>query len=559
MLRVGQSFVRSGAQWRSASLVPKSLRSISNVRLMSSHSHGGDGNGNGNGVEANGKTTGMDVAKGAKGAADGKMSPMDFQILKELWRHLWPGKDMNPDATNVKARVVASVSLLFISKLVNIYVPFLFKDLVDHFQTISDLSHVAAAANAVSPLPLEALPLSLVLGYGLARTTAAGAAELRNAIFASVSHGTIRDISKHIFRHLHALDLQFHLDRNTGVLSRTIDRGTRSINFALTSMLFNVFPTLLEVGLVGGILTYNLGPSYALITTSTVAAYTYFTVKVSDWRVGIRKEMNKQESAASGQVIDSLINYETVKLFNQESHELSRYDKSLKGFQEASILTQTSLSYLNFGQNAIFSVGLTAIMYMTSQDILAGTATLGDLVLVNGLLFQLSIPLNFIGMVYRELRQATIDMQSMFQLRNIKPVIQDTSSSQPLLWTPSSSSSSASPASMEPLIVFDNVHFSYPSNPARSILNGISFQIRRGEKVAIVGASGSGKSTLYRLLYRFYDPLQGSIRVAGRDIQQVTLESLRKGIAVVPQDTVLFNDTLGTDSHDRSVCIVLLL
>lgn len=501
----------------------------------------------------------MDAAKGAKGAADGKMSPMDFQILKELSKHLWPSKDMNPDATNVKARVVASVSLLFISKLVNIYVPFLFKDLVDHFQTISDLSHAAAAANAVSPLPLEALPLSLVLGYGLARTTAAGAAELRNAIFASVSHGTIRDISKHIFRHLHALDLQFHLDRNTGVLSRTIDRGTRSINFALTSMLFNVFPTLLEVGLVGGILTYNLGPSYALITTSTVAAYTYFTVKVSDWRVGIRKEMNKQESAASGQVIDSLINYETVKLFNQESHELSRYDKSLKGFQEASILTQTSLSYLNFGQNAIFSVGLTAIMYMTSQDILAGTATLGDLVLVNGLLFQLSIPLNFIGMVYRELRQATIDMQSMFQLRNIKPVIQDTSSSQPLLWTPSSSSSSVSSTSSEPLIVFDNVHFSYPSNPARSILNGISFQIRRGEKVAIVGASGSGKSTLYRLLYRFYDPLQGSIRVAGRDIQQVTLESLRKGIAVVPQDTVLFNDTLGNDSHDRSVCIMMFL
>eukprot|EP01033_Poteriospumella_lacustris_P004840 gene4840-3471_t len=378
-----------------------------------------------------------------------------MEILKSLATHLWPSSATQPNATSIKTKVVASVSLLFASKLVNIYVPFLFKDLVD---TFTAMSNVAAAAD-----PVTTVPIALVLGYGLARSTAAGAAELRNAIFATVSHGTIRDISKQIFAHLHNLDLQFHLDRNTGVLSRTIDRGTRSINFALTSMLFNVFPTALEVFLVGSILTYNLGASYALITTSTVAAYTYFTVKVSDWRVVVRKEMNQAESQASGKVVDSLINYETVKLFGNEHHELQRYDSSLKKFQEASIVTQQSLSFLNFGQNAIFSAGLTAIMYMTLQDIVGGSATIGDLVLVNGLLFQLSIPLNFIGMVYRELRQAALDMQSMFALRQTSPL-----------------------------------------------------------------ALSSGRIT-----------------IGGRDIRDVTLRSLREHIAVVPQDTVLFNDTLG--------------
>lgn len=467
---------------------------------------------------------------------------VDMEILKSLATHLWPSSATQPNATSIKTKVVASVSLLFASKLVNIYVPFLFKDLVD---TFTAMSNVAAAAD-----PVTTVPIALVLGYGLARSTAAGAAELRNAIFATVSHGTIRDISKQIFAHLHNLDLQFHLDRNTGVLSRTIDRGTRSINFALTSMLFNVFPTALEVFLVGSILTYNLGASYALITTSTVAAYTYFTVKVSDWRVVVRKEMNQAESQASGKVVDSLINYETVKLFGNEHHELQRYDSSLKKFQEASIVTQQSLSFLNFGQNAIFSAGLTAIMYMTLQDIVGGSATIGDLVLVNGLLFQLSIPLNFIGMVYRELRQAALDMQSMFALRQTSPLVRDGPNAQPLNLTAAPSSSS--------LITFDHVHFAYPSNPTRPILQDLSLSIAPGQKVAFVGSSGSGKSTLYRLLYRFYDlPAHptasdtakalssGRITIGGRDIRDVTLRSLREHIAVVPQDTVLFNDTLG--------------
>eukprot|EP01039_Chlorochromonas_danica_P010184 gene10184-11268_t len=344
-------------------------------------------------------------------AAAKRERELQWQIIKDLSSHLWPRKENNPDAFSIKTKVVGSLSLLLGSKIVNIYVPFLFKDIVDSFGAVLE-------TNPDSALSLtSAAPIALVLGYGLARMSSSGFAELRNAIFATVSHGAIRQISRDVFRHLHSLDMQFHLDRNIGALSRTMDRGTRSINFALTSIVFNVLPTALEVVLVAALLTHHLGAPYAAITTSTVAAYTFFTVKVSDWRTGIRKEMNAAESQASGKVIDSLINYETVKLFNNEAHEVSRYDNSLQNYQKASILTQQSLSFLNFGQNAIFSTGLAAIMYLTVQDIASGVSTVGDLVLVNGLLFQLSIPLNFIGSVYRELRQAVIDMEAMFKLR----------------------------------------------------------------------------------------------------------------------------------------------
>lgn len=458
-------------------------------------------------------------------------SDEDFSILKELNIYLWPPKS---DATSfyVKSRVVAALSLLLGSKLINIYVPFIFKDLVDKFQGFD----AATASIVTSPELFGALPLYLVMGYGVARATAAGFGELRNAIFANVSHGAIRQVSRNVFEHLHNLDLQFHLDRNTGALSRTIDRGTRSINFALTAMIFNVFPTALEVLLVGGVLTYNLGLPYAVVATTTVAAYTAFTVKVSDWRTGIRRKMNQEESAASGKAIDSLINYETVKLFGNEKHEADRYDQSLRGFKDASVLTQQSLSALNFGQNAIFSCGLTAIMYIATQDILAGTASVGDLVLVNGLLFQLSIPLNFIGSVYRELRQSAVDMKAMFQLRATPPTIADTAASKPLEWKGGN-------------IHFEDVHFSYPSNPTRPILNGLTFDIPQGKKIAIVGSSGSGKSTIYRLLYRFYGVNSGKILIDGQDVEGLTLKSIREKISVVPQDTVLFNDTLGYNIH----------
>lgn len=473
---------------------------------------------------------------------------LNLEIIKELSSHLWPKKEVNPNATSVKARVLISLALLIGSKVINIAVPFVFKDLVDYFQKISDLKldnklletapTIINSVNNITNDPnatalLFTSPIWLACGYGIARASSSGMGELRNAIFSKVAHGTIRDISKNVFTHLHNLDMQFHLDRNTGVLSRTIDRGTRSINFALSSMLFNVFPTALEVLLVGSILTYNLGPTYALVTTSTVGAYTYFTIKVSDWRTLVRKDMNHQESVASGIVIDSLINYETVKLFNKEKYEIERYDNSLQKFQKASILTQQSLSGLNFGQNFIFSAGLTAIMCMISKDILNGTATIGDLVLVNGLLFQLSIPLNFIGSVYRELRQAIIDMEAMFKLRKLNTAVNADTSLPSLDWKSGAD------------IVFKDIKFSYPSNPNREILKGLTLEIPKGKKVAVVGTSGSGKSTLYRLLYRFYEPNSGEILINNQNILNYNVDSIRENISVVPQDTVLFNESLG--------------
>lgn len=474
-----------------------------------------------------------DVAMGKKAQAEA-----DWRILRNLSGHLWP------DNTEVKVRVAASLSLLVASKLANITVPFIFKSLIDNLGPVQALTGDSALLIASSPL-------MLALAYGVARSSSAGFAELRNSIFSSVAHGAIRKVAREVFEHLHRLDLQFHLDRNTGQLARVIDRGSRSINFALSAMLFNVFPTALEVALVSGILAHSLGPAYALVAVATIGSYTVFTINVSDWRTEIRKKMNAEETAAGGKVVDSLINYETIKLFGSEAHESRRYDDSLRGYQQASIKTQTSLSFLNFGQNAIFSAGLTAMMYMTVQSVLAGTATVGDIVLVNGLLFQLSIPLNFIGSVYRELRQATIDMEAMFLLRQVGARV--------------SSPPNAPPLDVQALrrgqgsIVFDHVSFSYPVSkssggnaasqvqaaPPRKIIDNLSLEIKAGQTVALVGSSGSGKSTLLRLLYRFYDPTEGSIRVGAQDLRTVDLSSLRSAFGVVPQDTVLFNDTLG--------------
>ena len=312
----------------------------------------------------------------------------NITILRDLASYLWPlGWDRA--AMQTKTRIGVSLGLLVASKLINIHVPFIFKDIIDAYTTVAD--------------PVAAVPLAVVVGYGVARSTAALFQEARNAIFSSVAHNTIRKISRNVFEHLHSLDMNFHIGRSSGVVSRIIDRGSRSINFALTSIVFNVIPTALEVLLVSGILVINLGPQFAVVAAGTVGAYTLFTVYVSNWRIKIRQDMNKFENAASGKALDSLINYETVKLFNNETHEAERFEDSLLKFQEASIKTQTSLSLLNFGQNAIFSTGLTTMMIMCVGNIADGTATVGDLVLVNGLLFQLSIPLNFIGSVYREL------------------------------------------------------------------------------------------------------------------------------------------------------------
>ncbi|EQC31237.1 ATP-binding cassette, subfamily B (MDR/TAP), member 7 [Saprolegnia diclina VS20] len=442
------------------------------------------------------------------------------EIVTSLAGYLWP-EGNGAEARAVKGRVALSLGLLVSAKLINIQVPFLFKELVDVMGT-------------TTPEVAAALPVSLVLGYGLGRFSANAFQELRNAIFAKVAQGTIRQVARNVFEHLHGLDLKFHLDRQTGALSRTIDRGSRSIDFVLRSMLFNVAPTALEIGLVSSIMAYQFGWEYAAVTLGTLTAYTGFTVGVTQWRTEIRRRMNKLENEAGGKVIDSLMNYETVKYFNNEKHEADRYDVVLRNYQDASLKTQTSLSFLNAGQNAIFSAGLTGIMYMAAQGIVDGTLTVGDLVLVNGLLFQLSIPLNFIGSVYREVRQAVIDMEAMFALRAVQPKILPGASTFENLTTPKE-------------IIFENVHFAYRED--RPILNGTSFGVTAGKTTAIVGSSGSGKSTILRLLYRFYDVQSGTIRIDGHDIREMDMDGLRRAIAVVPQDTVLFNESIYYNIH----------
>lgn len=435
------------------------------------------------------------------------------RALSRLGQLLWPANNWR-----IRGRVSLALGLLVGSKILSVQVPYFFKWSVDAL-TVSTASTGTVVA---------AVPLALLLGYGLARITSSLFHELRGAVFARVAQDGIRQLAGSTFVHLHNLDMAFHSNRNTGGLSRAIDRGIRSINFVLSSMTFNVVPTVFEIALVCGILGYNFGTPYAAVTAATLTAYVAYTIAVTQWRIRFRKEMNTLENKASSRAFDSLVNYETVKLFNNERLETERYDEVLRQFSEASVKINTSLSTLNFGQNAIFSMGLTAAMVLAAQGIVAGSMTVGDLVMINGLLFQLSIPLNFVGTVYRELRQSLIDLELMLSLQDLKPSIQDKPDATPLL-------------SPRGEITFEDVHFSYSD---RDILKGTSFTIPAGKQVALVGTSGSGKSTILRLLYRFYDPASGTVRVDGHDTRDVTLESLRQAIGVVPQDTCLFNDTI---------------
>ena len=422
-------------------------------------------------------------------------------------------------------------------KAVTIQVPYIFKNLVDSMPFDSAAALATSSEVASSGVPIVAL----LLGYGMSRAAAVGFSEYRNAVFAHVAQEAIRKVGRNVFDHVHKLDLNFHLSKNTGQVSRVLDRGNRSISFILNAMVFNVVPTALEVGLVTSLVGYQFGAAHAGVVLGTLVAYTGFTVGITSWRTQFRRDMNRLENRASAHVVDSLINYETVQYFNNLQHEGERYEKSLKGYQNAALQAQTSLSLLNFGQAAIFSVGLTGIMYLTANQILDGTATVGDLVLVNGLLFQLSIPLNFIGMVYREVRQSLLDMEQMFELIDTKPVIKN-----------DPSMVRYDPLTMGTNIRFENVSFAYPGKLDRPILNGLSLDIASGKTIAIVGASGSGKSTILRLLYRFYDPTNHSgqdgkamITLGGHPIDEMGLYSVRDSMAVIPQDTVLFHESIG--------------
>ncbi|KAH9817556.1 P-loop containing nucleoside triphosphate hydrolase protein [Melampsora americana] len=368
------------------------------------------------------------------------------------------------------------------------------------------------------------------LSYGLARILATVFSELRTAIFTNVAQSAIRRVARGVFTHLLNVDVGFHLQNQTGGLTRAIDRGTKGISFMLSSIVFHVVPTALEIGIVCGILTYNFGWSYAGITLVTMLAYTWFTIRTTAWRLQFRKRANQADNIAASISIDSLTNYEAVKHFNNEKFEIQQYDQALERHEQASIDIYKSLSFLNSGQNVIFSVALTGMMYLAAQAVIDGTMTVGDLVMINQLVFQLSLPLNFLGSVYRELRQSIIDMETLFDLQQTGLIIKDQPNAVPLQLTQGGE------------IRFENVSFSYSSS--RPIFSNLSFVIPAGKKVAIVGPSGCGKSTVFRLCFRFYDVQEGRILIDGQDIREVNLNSLRSHIGVVPQDTSLFHSDI---------------
>ncbi|HRH82175.1 MAG TPA: ABC transporter ATP-binding protein/permease [Thiobacillaceae bacterium] len=419
-----------------------------------------------------------------------------------------------PYVWQYKGRVVGAMLLLICAKLANVAVPLVLKDIVDGLQH-PDLSLT--------------LPLLLVLLYGLLRFGNTAFTELRDALFARVLQRAMRGVIHDVFRHLHAQSLRYHLERRTGGLASDIERGARSIRFLINFSLFNIGPTLLEILMVAGVLFAKYDPWFGGITLITLAVYIGFTVAITNWRLQHRRAMNETDTAANARAVDSLLNYETVKYFNNEDYEAERLKADLSRAEEAAVRSEISLALLNGGQAAIIALGVTAMMALATQGVVDKRMTLGDLVLVNAYLLQLFIPLNFLGTVYREIRNALTDMEKLFGLLQRPPDVRDAPNAMPLRVERGE-------------VVFDGVGFAY--DPRRPILRDVSFTIPAGRKVAVVGASGAGKSTLSRLLFRFYDLSAGSIRIDGQDIARVTQKSLRTAIGMVPQDTVLFNDSL---------------
>lgn len=440
----------------------------------------------------------------------------DWAIMKEMAHYLWP-----KDSLSTKMRVSLAVSLLVGAKVLNVQVPFYFKSIVDAMNV--DVGAMGGNATVIAG--------SMVLAYGATRIGATLFQELRNAVFASVAQKAIRKVAGNVFDHLLRLDLNFHLSKQTGGLTRAMDRGTKGISFLLTSMVFHILPTALEISMVCGILTWQYGAKFAAITVLTMSAYSAFTIWTTAWRTKFRRQANAADNKASTVAVDSLINYEAVKYFNNEKFEVARYDKSLLDYEKSSIKVATSLAFLNSGQNLIFSSALTGMMYLAANGVAAGSLTVGDLVMVNQLVFQLSVPLNFLGSVYRELRQSLLDMETLFNLQKVNVAIKEKPGAKALQLSQGGE------------MRFENVTFGYL--PERPILKNLSVTIPAGKKVAIVGPSGCGKSTLLRLLFRFYDVESGQIFIDGQNIQDVTVDSLRKSIGVVPQETPLFNDTVG--------------
>ncbi len=433
-----------------------------------------------------------------------------WSTLKSFLPYLWP-----EGRADLKLRVLISMLSLLLAKAINTYIPFLYKHAIDALS-------VERAVIAV--------PFVFILVYAIARVGAQGFGELRDFLFAKVTQHAQRAIGLKTFQHLHHLSMAFHLERQTGGLTRVIERGTRGIQTVLSFMLFNILPTIIEIALVTIILLYQFHFAFGVITACTILIYIYYTLSITNWRVKHRVAMNQKDSEANTKAIDSLLNFETVKYFTNEAHEHARFDQALAGYETAAVQSQTSLSLLNVGQGIIISTGLFAVMYLAADGVASGQMTVGDFVLLNTFLIQLYLPLNLLGFVYRETKQSLVDMDKMFELLKVNPDVQDLANAKDILL----------PAGE---VEFKNVEFSY--RPDRTILKDVSFKVPAGKSVAIVGSSGAGKSTISRLLFRFYDVQKGQILIDGQDIRSVTQKSLRGAIGVVPQDTVLFNDTIG--------------
>ena len=428
----------------------------------------------------------------------------DWKTIRTLLPYLW----------EFRIRVALALTFLITAKLANVAVPLLLKEIVDSLS---------------KPHAILVLPAMLLLGYGLLRFASTLFGELRDAVFAKVTQRAIRRVASKVFGHLHALSLRFHLERQTGGVSRDIERGTRGIGFLLNFMLFNILPTLVEITLVAAILLKKYDPWFAIIIGITLVVYVAFTLTITEWRMVFRRTMNDSDSKANTRAIDSLLNYETVKYFSNEDFEARRYDESLEVWENAAVRNQTSLAALNAGQSLIVAIGVTLLMFLAAHHVTQGTMTIGDLVLVNVFMIQLYLPLHFLGFVYREIKHSLADMEKMFTLLEVNTEVKDKPDATPLQIHGS-------------VIRFEHVNFSY--DVKRPILFDLSFEIPAGRKLAVVGSSGAGKSTLSRLLFRFYDVSGGRILIDGQDIRDVTQASLRAAIGIVPQDTVLFNDTI---------------
>ncbi|NDR55794.1 ABCB family ABC transporter ATP-binding protein/permease [Aliiruegeria sabulilitoris] len=437
-----------------------------------------------------------------------------YKVLRDVAPYLWP-----PGEREVKVRVVGAMSVLVLAKFIAVATPLFYKQAVDAL--------AGDAPDAATVLGLGAI--GLTVAYGMARLLSVSFQQLRDVIFASVSQGALRKLALRTFRHIHALSLRYHISRKTGALSRVMERGVKGVSFLLRFLLFSIGPLILELALVCGVLVVLFDWRFLAVLVVTIALYVWFTFAITEWRVRIRRQMNEQDNEANQRAIDSLLNFETVKYFGADGREAERYDQAMEGYETAALKTAYSLALINFGQGLIINAGLVGVMVMAAIGVADGTFTVGDFVMVNAYMLQIIMPLNFLGTVYREIRQSLVDMGEMFDLLEQPAEVVDAPDAKALKVSGGE-------------VVFDDVHFAY--EPERPILTGLSVTVQAGQSLAIVGPTGSGKSTIGRLLFRFYDVESGALRIDGQDVRDVTQHSLHRTIGVVPQDTVLFNDSI---------------